>query len=157
MFIPIQLKNPATVDKLTNQLHDKGNESARVPHNPHRSNDARTKWMARNSLENFNSPTTRIHKRQPRKTTRRRNRNNRQPTLGTPSKHLGRLTSQRQPIQHSRRGIQERVAGGERGGEDAGVDDVWEDFDTCAGHGDDVGGLGGCDGVFEEGGVVVGD
>lgn len=66
------------------------------------------------------------------------------------------LAAEGEPVEHARCAEEERVACGESGGEDAGVDDVREDLDACTGHGDHVGRLGGVSGALKQGLVVGG-
>lgn len=78
-----------------------------------------------------------------------------------PGEDPGRLALEREAVQRARGAVHVRVAGGEGGSEHHGVDDIWEDADLQALHGDDVRGGGGAGRAGAEGCfqffVVVGD
>jgi len=69
----------------------------------------------------------------------------------------GRLFADGQAVQDARRAEQERVAGGERAGEDGRVDDGGQRANAGPADRDDVWRLGGGAGAVEQGGVVVRD
>src|SRR5690242_10777840 len=63
--------------------------------------------------------------------------------LGALGQNLGCLAFERETEERARGTVDVGVACGEGGGEDSGVDNVREDFDSKSVHGDDVGGSGG--------------
>ena len=81
----------------------------------------------------------------------------RETILGAVGKEAGCLPADGEAVQDARGAEEERVAGGERAGEDGRVDDGGQRLDAGAADRDDVGRLRGGAGAVEQVGVVVGD
>lgn len=75
--------------------------------------------------------------------------NDRETLRSAPGEDPGSLTTESETVNDTRRGEEEGVAGGERGREDGGVDDVRQSANTSESHGDDVGRLSGGSSVLE--------
>ena len=142
MLIDNHPKNPAVVDKLTNQLQAKAKakkKSARIL--------SSLKTKDKNALENRDRPSADVHERQPGETRRCQHGSDRQALARALGEDHRCLSSEGETVEDTGGAVEERVAGRKGGGEDGSVDDRRERGDACVGHGDDVGGLGGRSGA----------
>lgn len=146
-----QPKNPPTVDRLTNQLRSSICDQLCLCLR------AREDTEREHALEHRVRAARDVHERKDRKAAREQHRKDRQAVLRAIREELGRLAAQREPVEHTGRAEEERVAGGECGREDRAVDDVREHPDARALHRDDVRRVCCVACVGEQAGVVIRD